>query len=56
MTTTEKFSAYCLRCREKREADGTPGETKKGQPVLRGSCPTCGGTMMRFLKRLPVAE
>ena len=45
-----EFQGYCVKCREKRTIkDGTVGETAKGRPMVKGSCPVCGTTVTRFL-------
>jgi len=43
------LTAYCVRCREKREMQGPePVFTAKGQPASRGTCPVCGTTLFRM--------
>ena len=53
-----EFEGYCVKCREKRMInEGTVGETSKGQPMARGTCPECGATVTRFLpKNVAYAE
>lgn len=44
------FVGYCVKCREKQEIKGgTVGETAKGRPMARGTCPVCGTKVTRFL-------
>jgi hypothetical protein len=45
-----EFEGYCVKCREKRTIKGgTVGETAKGRPMVKGTCPVCGTTVTRFL-------
>jgi hypothetical protein len=45
-----EFQGYCVKCREKRTIkEGTVGQTAKGRPMVKGSCPVCGTTVTRFL-------
>lgn len=46
-----KYTGYCVKCKAKRDFEGTPGVTKKGQPVASGGCPDCGTKVNTFLKR-----
>ena len=47
-----EFEGYCLKCREKQMInEGSIGETSKGQPMARGTCPECGATVTRFLSK-----
>jgi hypothetical protein len=44
------FEGYCVKCRAKRDVKGgTVGETAKGRPMAKGTCPVCGTTVTRFL-------
>lgn len=50
----EKLTAYCVKCREKREIkDGKEIEMKgKGgakRRAMKGTCPDCGTKMFRIL-------
>lgn len=45
----EKYSGYCVKCKEKRDFDGTVVETKNGRRMAQGVCPTCGTKMNRIL-------
>jgi hypothetical protein len=43
------ITAYCVKCRKKREMNNpTSGKTKKGVPMTKGICPTCGTKMCRI--------
>ena len=43
--------AYCVKCRDKREMQGTEGITmKNGKPAIKGTCPTCSTSMFRIGK------
>ncbi|MGQ9572375.1 MAG: DUF5679 domain-containing protein [Dehalococcoidia bacterium] len=44
-------TAYCLKCRAKREMRNPQQVTlKNGRPATKGSCPNCGTTMYRIGK------
>jgi predicted RNA-binding Zn-ribbon protein involved in translation (DUF1610 family) len=44
-------TAYCLKCRAKREMrNPTPTKLKNGRPATKGTCPNCGTTMYRIGK------
>lgn len=41
---------FCVKCKSKRDIqDAKKVETKNGKPALKGKCPVCGTTVMRFL-------
>lgn len=43
--------AYCVKCKRKVEMEGAKEvTTKNGRRALRGRCPACGTTVMRFIK------
>ncbi|KUK46152.1 MAG: DNA topoisomerase [Anaerolinea thermophila] len=45
------MEAYCVKCREKREMQGTtPGFNKRGTPITSGTCGVCGTKMVRIGK------
>ncbi len=49
MSDEIKLTAYCVKCKEKREmADPQPVFTAKAQPGTRGTCPVCGTNMFRM--------
>ena len=42
------MEAYCMKCKEKREAKDVQDVTmKNGKPAQQGICPTCGTKMFR---------
>ena len=43
------YEGYCVKCREKREFDGTEVELANGRRAAQGTCPTCGTKMNRML-------
>jgi Cu2+-exporting ATPase len=49
LADAERFVGYCVRCREKREFEGTRVELANGRRAAKGSCPTCGTKMSRIL-------
>jgi hypothetical protein len=43
-------TAYCVKCKQKREMKDTEQVTmKNGRPALRGKCTVCGTGMYRIL-------
>jgi hypothetical protein len=49
------YNAYCVKCKTKRDFEGTVTKLKNGKPAAKGSCPECGTTVMRFLKLADLA-
>lgn len=45
----DKYEAYCVKCRAKREFEGTVIELKNGRKAASGICPVCGTKVMRIL-------
>ena len=43
------YEAYCVKCRAKREFEGTVVELKNGRKAAQGICPVCGTKVMRIL-------
>jgi len=44
-------TGYCVKCRDKREMQGTSAITmKNGKPAVKGTCPTCSTKMFRIGK------
>lgn len=42
-------SAYCVKCKEKREMTNEQQVTmKNGKPAVKGTCPVCGTGMYRI--------
>ena len=48
-TMADKYEAYCVKCREKREFEGEIVELKNGRKAAQGICPVCGTKVMRIL-------
>lgn len=52
--STERFSgmaieAYCVKCKAKKEMQNpVEGVTKNGKPIMKGTCPDCGGKICRI--------
>ncbi len=47
--SNEPITAYCVKCKEKREmTDPEPTFTKTGTPGTRGKCPECGTSMFKM--------
>jgi len=44
-----KYEAYCVKCRAKREFEGTEVTLKNGRRAAQGMCPVCGTKVMRIL-------
>lgn len=44
-----KYEAYCVKCRAKREFEGTEVTLKNGRRAAQGQCPVCGTKVMRIL-------
>jgi hypothetical protein len=44
-----KYEAYCVKCRQKREFEGTETTLKNGRKAANGTCPVCGTNVMRIL-------
>ena len=42
-------TAYCMKCREKREFTGQVVTMKNGRPASQGTCPVCGTKIQRIL-------
>lgn len=47
----ETYNGYCVKCREKRDFDGTVEVSKTGMRMAKGACPVCGTTVNRILGR-----
>ncbi|GGM42018.1 hypothetical protein GCM10012275_11220 [Longimycelium tulufanense] len=46
--TTTTYNGYCVKCRAKRDFEGTVQE-KNGRRMAKGVCPQCGTNMTRIL-------
>jgi len=44
-----KYEAYCVKCRAKREFEGSEVTLKNGRRAAQGNCPVCGTKVMRIL-------
>lgn len=49
MEKTETYNGYCLKCKEKRDFDGTVTVSKSGMRMAKGTCPVCGSGISRIL-------
>ena len=50
-----EFEGYCVKCRKKQLVkNGVVGKTAKGKPMAKGTCPTCGTKVTRFLSEKDV--
>jgi hypothetical protein len=45
----ETYNGYCVKCKEKRDFQGTVVVSKTGMRMAKGPCPVCGTTMNRIL-------
>jgi hypothetical protein len=43
------YEGYCVKCREKREFEGSEVTLANGRPAAQGVCPVCGTKMNRML-------
>ncbi len=43
------YDGYCVKCREKREFEGTEVTLANGRRAAQGLCPICGTKMNRIL-------
>ena len=50
-TMAEEYSgtAYCVKCKEKRDFTGEVSVNAKGTRMAKGKCPVCGTTVARIL-------
>ncbi len=46
------MEAYCVKCKAKRQI-ANPQEVvlKNGRPAIKGKCPVCSTSIMRFIKK-----
>ncbi|NLF04365.1 MAG: hypothetical protein GX593_05110 [Actinomycetales bacterium] len=49
MAETYKGEFYCVKCKEKREAEGRVEVTSTGRRMAKGECPVCGTKLNRIL-------
>jgi hypothetical protein len=46
---TYKGDAYCVKCKEKRDFEGTVKISESGRRMAQGICPVCGTKVNRIL-------
>ena len=46
---TYKGDAYCVKCKEKRDFEGTVKVSDSGRRMAQGICPVCGTKVNRIL-------
>lgn len=51
-----KTEGYCVKCKEKREFDGTVELSKTGRPMAKGTCPVCSTKVCRILSKKEAEE
>lgn len=49
MSETYKGDFYCVKCKEKREAEGDVVVGSNGRRMAKGKCPVCGTNLNRIL-------
>lgn len=47
--TAQMYNGYCVKCKEKRDFEGTVAVSKTGMRMAKGTCPVCGTTVNRIL-------
>ncbi len=45
----DTYNGYCVKCKEKRDFQGTVEVSKTGMNMAKGKCPVCGTTVNRIL-------
>jgi DNA polymerase II large subunit len=50
------YEGYCMKCREKRQFEGTIVTLKNGRPAAQGKCPVCGTKLTRILSKAEAAK
>ncbi len=45
----QKYEAYCVKCKAKREFEGEEVLMKNGRRAAKGKCPVCGTGVFRIL-------
>ena len=48
------YNGYCVKCKEKRDFQGTVEVSKTGMNMAKGKCPVCGTTVNRILGKAKV--
>jgi hypothetical protein len=46
---TQTYNGYCVKCKEKRDFEGSVEVSKTGMRMAKGPCPVCGTTVNRIL-------
>jgi hypothetical protein len=52
MAETWSGEFYCVKCKEKRQADGEVRVNDKGTRMAKGVCPVCGTNLNRILGKV----
>jgi hypothetical protein len=47
--TAQTYNGYCVKCKAKRDFEGTVAVSKTGMRMAKGQCPVCGTTVNRIL-------
>jgi uncharacterized protein DUF5679 len=47
--TVQTYNGYCVKCKEKRDFEGSVEVSKTGMKMAKGKCPVCGTTVNRIL-------
>ena len=47
--TVQTYNGYCVKCKEKRDFEGSVEISKTGMKMAKGKCPVCGTTVNRIL-------
>jgi len=50
----QTYNGYCVKCKEKRDFEGTVAVSKTGMNMAKGKCPVCGTTVNRILGKAKV--
>ncbi|CAM8622579.1 Domain of unknown function DUF5679 [Candidatus Planktophila versatilis] len=50
---TYKGDAYCVKCKAKRDFEGTVKISESGRRMAQGICPVCGTKVNRILGKKP---
>ena len=51
MAETYSGEFYCVKCKEKREAEGNVVVNDKGTRMAKAQCPVCSTNLTRFLPK-----
>lgn len=50
--TTETYNGYCVKCKAKRDFQGTVVVSASNRRMAKGTCPVCGTGMNRILGKV----